>query len=185
VCVEHSTSPRLQTPRRGCLRDYARNDTESQYRRPTRGRGFAFWLQSNGTLARQIASFEDPMDFHESSSREPLTYLAELGGDRWDGTASTLPDLSEGAIVLYDVSAAESVAEFSVFISSGPRPDVPTDDGHDYSGPSQVYTCYGITTDLGAEMLTVDRAIFTECPTALVNELPEDAAFASGDVFDG
>jgi hypothetical protein len=139
----------------------------------------------DGTLARQIASFEDPMDFHESSSREPLTYLAELGGDRWDGTASTLPDLSEGAIVLYDVSAAESVAEFSVFISSGPRPDVPTDDGHDYSGPSQVYTCYGITTDLGAEMLTVDRAIFTECPTALVNELPEDAAFASGDVFDG
>jgi hypothetical protein len=139
----------------------------------------------DGTLWRQIASFEDPMNFNESSTREPWTYLAELGGDRWNGSASTLPDLGEGAIVVYDVSATESVAEFSVFISSGPRPDVLTDAGHEYSGPSQVYTCYGITADLGAEVLMVERAIFTECPAPLVNELPEDAAFASGDVFDG
>jgi hypothetical protein len=137
----------------------------------------------DGVLWRQIASFEDPMNFYNPSTPEPLTYLAELGGVRWDGRASRLPDLSEGAIVLYDVSTTKSVALFSVFISSGPRANVPTDAGHEYAGPSQVYTCYGITADLGVAV--VDRAIFTECPTALVNELPEDAAFASDDVFDG
>ena len=139
----------------------------------------------DGTLWRQIAGFEDPMNFYQLSTREPMTYVAELGGDRWDGSASTLPDLSEGAVVLYDVSTTESVAALSVFISSGPRPEVPTDTGNDYAGPSQVYTCYGLTADLGAAIRTVDRSVFTECPTALVSLLPEDATFASGDVFDG
>ena len=119
------------------------------------------------------------------STREPTTYLAELGGDRWDGSVSTLPDLSDGAIVLYDVSLTASDADFSVFISSGPRPDVPTDAGDDYAGPSQVYTCYGIAADFGSADLAVDRTIYAECPPELVNLLPKDSAFASGDVFDG
>ncbi len=139
----------------------------------------------DGVLWRQIASFEDAMTFYESSTRVPTTYLSELGGDRWNGSVSTLPDLSDGGIVLYDVSTSASSAGFSVFISSGPRPDVPTDSGHVYRGPSQVYTCYGIAADLGSASVVVERTIFTECPAALVNRLPEDAAFASGDVFDG
>lgn len=139
----------------------------------------------DGVLWRQVASFEDPMTFYDSSTRVPSAYLSELGGDRWDGSVSALPDLSDGAIVLYDVSTNAADAEFSVFISSGPRPDVPTDAGHTYSGPSQVYTCYGIAAEFSSANVVVERTIFTECPEALVNGLPEDAVFASGDVFDG
>lgn len=139
----------------------------------------------DGVLWRQIASFEDPVNFYEPSTRVPTTYLAELGVDRWDGSLSALPDLSDGAIVLYDVSTSASGAEFSVFISSGPRPDVPTDAGHDYAGPRLIYTCYGVAADLSSARPVVDRTIFTGCPPALVNLLPEDSAFASGDVFDG
>lgn len=148
-----------------------------EYHEPTSG--------IDGVLWRQIATFEDPMTFYESSTRVPATYLSELGGDRWTGSVSTLPDLSIGGIVLYEVSTSASNAEFSVFISSGPRPDVQTDAGQVYSGPSQVYTCYGIATDLSSANVIVERTIFTECPVALVNLLPADAAFASGDVFDG
>lgn len=75
--------------------------------------------------------------------------------------------------------------DFSVFISSGPRPHVPTETGHDYAGPSQIYTCYGIAADFGSAGLTADRTIYAKCPAELVNLLPEDSAFASGDVFDG
>lgn len=74
----------------------------------------------------------------------------------------------------------------SVFISSGPRTDGLTDEGHNYTGPSAVFTCYGINTHFrpGATPL-VDRIIFDKCPTALVKTAPKDAAFASGEVFDG
>lgn len=139
----------------------------------------------DGVLWRQIAGFEDPMNFAQPTTRDASTYLAQLGGERWDGSTSTLPELSDGGIVLYDISTTGSVARFSVFISSGPRPDVPTDAGQDYAGPSQVYTCYGITADLGSAEPVVDRTIFDECPTGLVRQLPADAAFASGEVFDG
>lgn len=139
----------------------------------------------DGVLWRQIASFEDPMEFSDTSPQDPSTYVSGLGGDRWDGSATSLPDLSTGAIVLYDVETTASRATFSVFISSGPRPDVPTDDGRDYVGPSQVYTCYERERDFNPEAQRSNRTVFTDCPAALVNLLPEDAAFASADVFDG
>ncbi|MFB2556790.1 hypothetical protein [Herbiconiux liangxiaofengii] len=139
----------------------------------------------DGVLWRQIAGFEDPANFYESSTQVPETYLAEAGVDRWDGSLSTRPDVGEGAILIYDVSTSGAEAEFSVFVSSGPRPDTPTDSGHDYSGPSQVYTCYEIAADLGSPTPAVERTIFTTCPEALVSLLPQDAAFASADTYDG
>jgi hypothetical protein len=139
----------------------------------------------DGTLWRQIAAFEDPVNFYDMSMREPLTYLAELGVTQWDGSTSTVPDLSEGTILLYDVSTTEITADFSVFISSGHRPSVQTDDGHDYVGRSEVYTCYGLHANFSTTMPTVERTISTTCSAVLVKKLPSDAAFASGDVFDG
>ncbi|SJN28420.1 hypothetical protein FM104_06035 [Microbacterium esteraromaticum] len=139
----------------------------------------------DGVLWRQIVSFEDPMNFFESSTQDPSTYVSELGGDRWDGSTGTLPDLTAGGLVFYDLTTTASDAEFSVFISSGPRPDVPTDAGHHYVGPSQVYTCYGITAGLRSPRPMINRTLFSDCPAALVNLLPDDAAFASRDVFDG
>lgn len=139
----------------------------------------------DAVLWRQVADFEDPLAFHAPSSHDPEEYLAGLGGSRWDGTTETLPDLRSGGVALYDMSWTDSTARFSVFITSGPRPDVPTDDGHTYDGPSQVYTCYGITSELDPAQKSATRTIFTECPDALVDQLPEDAAFASGEVFDG
>lgn len=139
----------------------------------------------DGVLWRQIASFEDPMNFFESSTQDPATYLSELDGDRWNGSPSALPDLSNGAIVLYDLATTAADAEFSVFISSGPRRDALTDAGFGYVGPSQVYTCYGMAADLRSPRPMVNRTLFADCPRALVNLLPDDAAFASGDVFDG
>lgn len=61
-----------------------------------------------------------------------------------------------------------------------------TDEGLNYVGPSTVFTCYGITAQLEPMALpAVDRTIFDDCPPALVRLLPEDAAFASAEVFDG
>ena len=61
-----------------------------------------------------------------------------------------------------------------------------TDEGGKYTGPSTVYTCYGIKTEFRSrEEPSADRIIFDDCPPTLVGMLPEDAAFASGEVFDG
>jgi hypothetical protein len=144
----------------------------------------------DGTLWRQIASFEDPLSLslYQPSANEPVGYLDSLEGERWSGSVASASDLDlrKGGVVLYDISSTDSAAELSVFIASGPRPDDPTDEGQNYNGPSQVFTCYRMEADFspGVEP-SVGRVTFDACPTALVELLPEDAVFASGEVFDG
>lgn len=144
----------------------------------------------DGVLWRQIASFEDSLSrsLYQPSINEPAGYLDAIDGLRWNGSEATAAglDLRKGGVVLYDISSNSSAAEFSVFIASGPRPDVVTDEGRKYTGPSTVFTCYGIEAEFqsGVEP-SVDRVIFDDCPTSLVELLPGDAAFASGEVFDG
>jgi hypothetical protein len=126
----------------------------------------------DGTLWRLIASFEDPLSrsLYQPPVNETVNYLDSLQGERWSGSvASTFDldlDLREGGMVLYDISSSECVAEFSVCIASGPRPDVPTDGGRDYNGPSQVFTCYqveaafspGVAASVGRVTLAEDPA---------------------------
>jgi hypothetical protein len=144
----------------------------------------------DGVLWRQIAFFEDPLSLtlFQPSVHEPVDYLEALEGARWDGTVSSAAeiDLDEGGIVLYDISSTDSTAALSVFISSGPRPAVPTDEGRNYNGPSAVYTCYEIKAQFKSDAVPVaSRKILDGCPEALVDLVPKDAAFASGEVFDG
>lgn len=143
----------------------------------------------DGVLWRQIATFEDPLseDLYRPEANDPQTYLESLNGMRWDGRSSSAAqlDLSEGGIVLYERAERASSAQVSVFIASGPRPAVPTDEGHRYAGPGEVYTCYRLETRFASEQPRVERTILDECPRALVELVAEDAAFASGEVFDG
>lgn len=146
----------------------------------------------DGVLWRQIAFIEDPLSRSlyrpALDDNEPLAYMNAIEGLRWDGSEDSAAglDLRKGGVVLYETSWTDTAAELSVFIASGPRPDVATDEGRAYTGPSTVFTCYGIKTDFQPRSLpSVDRIIFDDCPSALVKLLPEDAAFASGEVFDG
>jgi hypothetical protein len=145
---------------------------------------------SDGTLWRQIAAFEDPLSLslYQSSATQPIEYLASLQGERWGGSVASTSnlDISEGGVVLYDISSTDSSADLSVYIASGPRPDVPTDDGRDYNGPAQVYTCYRVIAVFspGVEP-SAYPVTFDDCPAALVELSPAGAAFASGEVFDG
>lgn len=144
----------------------------------------------DGTLWRQIASFEDPLNrsLYQPSVNEPVGYLDSLQGERWNGSVASASNLElrEGGVVLYDFSSTDSAAEVSVFIASGPRPDVPTDDGQHYDGPSQVFTCYRMEAAFSTGVMpSVGRVTFDDCPAALVELMPEGAVFASGEVFDG
>ena len=144
----------------------------------------------DGTQWRQIASFEDPLSrsLFQPSANEPVGYLESLQGQRWNGSAASASDLDlrEGGVVLYDVSSSDSGAELSVFIASGPRPDVPNDEGQHYNGPGQVFTCYRVDASFSPGTApSVGRVTFDDCPAALVELVPEGSAFASGEVFDG
>ncbi|GAA1845722.1 hypothetical protein GCM10009750_35000 [Agromyces salentinus] len=144
----------------------------------------------DGALWRQIASFEDALswDLSQPSDGEPGAYLDGQEVPRWDGSEASAAalDLRSGGVAIYDVSSTDSAAGFSVFIASGPRPDIVTDEGRTYSGPSTVYTCYGIEAEFQSSAgPSADKTIFDDCPPTLVELLPEDAAFASGAVFDG
>ncbi|TFV99900.1 hypothetical protein [Orlajensenia leifsoniae] len=144
----------------------------------------------DGTLWRQIASFEDPLSssLFEPSAYEPIGYLNSLQAERWSGSLESASDLDleEGGVVLYDRTSTDNAAGLSIFIASGPRPDVPTDWGRNYDGPSQVFTCYRIEAEFSpGAMPSVGRTTFDHCPPALVELMPADAAFASGEVFDG
>jgi hypothetical protein len=102
----------------------------------------------DGTLWRQISAFEDPLSLslYQSSAAQPVAYLESLQGERWSGSVASASnlDMAKGGVVLYDISSTESSAELSVFIASGPRPDILTDEGRDYNGPVQVFTCYRV-----------------------------------------
>ena len=144
----------------------------------------------DGTLWRQIAAFEDPLSrsLYQPWVNEPGAYLDSLQGEVWSGSVASAAalDLREGGVVLYDTSSTDSTAALSVFISSGPRPDVPTDQGQEYKGPSQIFTCYRMEATFSAEAApSVGRITVDDCPPALIDLMPDGAAFASGEVFDG
>lgn len=144
----------------------------------------------DGVLWRQIAALEDPLSGQlyqpaTPAAHDPAAYLAALDGAHWDGSSASTSKLGleDGGVVLYEIS---TTAELSVFIASGSRPDAPSSDGRKYNGPNEVYTCYNMTTDFHTTTPpSVEREILDECPVPLVAELPDGAAFASGEVFDG
>jgi hypothetical protein len=153
----------------------------TEYRGPSSG--------IDGVLWRQVASIEDPLvaEIYQPSTQEPEAYLDALGQPVWDGRDASVPDLGlgDGGGVLYDVEAGASAVGFSVFIASGPRADEPTDSGGRYGGPGEVFTCYRYEVEFGAPSPAAGRTVLDDCPPVLVDELADDAAFASAEVFDG
>lgn len=144
----------------------------------------------DGVRWRQIAAFEDPLskDLFNPSTDDPAAYLDSLEGTRWDGRAASALDLGldEGGIVLYEMSSTPYTGQVSVFIASGPPAGKPTDAGSEYAGPSEIYTCYRVTTTFeSAAPPSAERTILAECPDALIGQLSADALFASAEVFDG
>lgn len=157
----------------------------------------------DGVLWRQVAAHEDPLWTRLGQPRSVETYLDDTEGTVWDGvTDPSELGVARGAVLFYDVDRSGSRYEFGVFISSGPRPDVLTDEGDPYRGPSQVFTCFTVIADIvplpqierdrddwrdgiDLQAVAVDRDVDVECPSELVAEMPPDAAFAFDDVFDG
>jgi len=147
-----------------------------------------FLTTIDGTLWRQIATIEDPLSNDMFGKAKQDDYLDELEVAHWSGDLTSVADLrlADGGAAIYDVSTVGSVISYSVFISSGPRDDGPTDDGEQYLGPDTVYTCYGIKANFhSGSSAYVDRLLWSGCPEALVDALPDDALFVSDDVFDG
>jgi hypothetical protein len=140
------------------------------------------------TLWRQVAAIEDPL-WGEILGLRSAQDVSGLNAGHWDGAgdASGL-HLEDGGAVLYDVGVDGSHLELSVFISSGPwHRDALTEPGFVYSGPSQVFTCFGfrgLIVSTG-ETWDWDRDIYESCPDELVAVMPDDAAFATDNVFDG
>jgi hypothetical protein len=88
--------------------------------------------------------------------------------------------------VIYDFSRDSQNVNFSVFISSGPRPNVLTDEGTHYSGPNAVFTCFGWHASFdGNGDFDGERVDDRACSPELVAQLPPDAAFAEIELFDG
>lgn len=139
----------------------------------------------DGVLWRQIMAHEKVGALLDVSQREPSVALDGLRRAAWDREAQTPPDIRAGGMVVYDLHMAEPTATFSVFLSSGPRSDVPLDDGGPYVGPTQIYTCWDLTATFDLTPPSRTRELRTECPPALVEQLPEDAAFVRRDAFDG
>jgi hypothetical protein len=144
----------------------------------------------DSTLWRQVAYFEDPLsrNLYHPAADEPIGYLDALQGQRWDGSPKSASNLQlrNGGVVLFEDSATATSAALSIFIASGPRPNFVSDTGGDYQGPSQVFTCYRVeATFFSGEEPYVEEVNVDDCPNALVEMLPDDAAFASADVFDG
>jgi hypothetical protein len=144
----------------------------------------------DGVLWRQVASFEDPfsLGIYQSREHDPTALIASLPGKKWDGTLESAErlDITEGGLVVYDESSSRDGADLSVFISSGPRPDQTQKRERTYSGPSAVFTCYSLHlhVEIGGT-ISKERVILDDCPDALVDKMPDDAAFASREVFDG
>ena len=141
-------------------------------------------------LWRQIASFEDPFtsSLYQSSEDDPNALVDSLPGTSWDGTSESAErtNITDGGVVIYDVSSMSHETELSVFIASGPRADQLTGSENTYTGPSAVFTCYTLHVSAnGGATLAINRVLLDECPSELVDTMPDDAAFASGEVFDG
>jgi len=141
----------------------------------------------DGHLWRQVAALEDPLwgAIYDNSAIDPEAYVKSLGGAYWDGvTDATTLAVEDGAVVIHDVALLNGSAEFSVFISSGPRPNVAADDGTEYNGPSQVYTCFRVHVSAAADP-DPHRVDEKNCPDELLANMPRDSAFAEDSVFDG
>jgi len=94
---------------------------------------------------------------------------------------------TEPASVIYGIRDAgvddfgDPVVEFTEFVSSGVRHDVPMDDGRRYKGPSTVYTCYTWEVVFVAGRLWDSRMtgyaedVDLECDERLIHRLPQDA----------
>lgn len=162
----------------------------------------------DGVLWRQMAAFEDPLSSqlwpygpmveiigHPPAEVRPASiheYLANIDAHWWDGTSEVDPAwVASGGVVAYDVQEKPSAVSMSIFIGSGPRPAAaPADDRGSYSGPSELFTCFGFVAgfdrtgfiDQMSERVTYS---FSECPPELVAAVSADAAFASIEVFDG
>ena len=141
-------------------------------------------------LWRQVASFKDPFSnsLYRSSEDDLEALVGSLPVATWDGTPDSAAQLeiADGGLVMYDVSSSSHEAELSVFISSGSRADQLTGTEEPYTGPSAVFTCYSLHAYSYADAtLSIDRVVLDECPRALVDTMPGDAAFASVEVFDG
>ncbi|WP_150953637.1 hypothetical protein [Microbacterium testaceum] len=139
----------------------------------------------DGVLWRQTMAHEKLGALLDVSQRETETVLAGLRSATWDRETQAPPDVSGGGMVVYDLDIAEPAAAFSVFLASGPRPDVPRDGGGLYRGPSEVYTCWDVTATFDLTPATTTRELRTECPPTLVEQLLDDAAFVRRDAFDG
>ncbi|WP_146086945.1 MULTISPECIES: hypothetical protein [unclassified Rathayibacter] len=161
----------------------------------------------DGRLWRQMAAVEDPLStsVHRSLDEtigilhglnpeaypppleDPSAYLSGIDVPRWNGEAESVDPsvLEDGGVVLYDEDVTDGEARFSLFLASGPIPGE-EDEGGWFSGPSEVYTCYGLVVDFRAHTPPgPERTAFEDCPADLVAVLRSDAAFASAEVFDG
>ena len=139
----------------------------------------------DGVLWRQTAEMEDRI-WSELVDLQSADDVEKLSAQPWDGVSDpSRLGIEEGAAVVYDVSVEGNAVVLSVFIASGPRPNRPTDDGDAYTGPSEIFTCFGYKGLMGVADDGDGRIIYTECPAELVALVPADAAFATDDVFDG
>ncbi|MBT2497648.1 hypothetical protein J7E25_00900 [Agromyces sp. ISL-38] len=163
----------------------------------------------DGRLWRQLVAFKEPL-FHQLLPYGPTVeiagnppaevrpasireYLANIDANWWDGTSEVDPAWVEsGGVVVYDVRERPSAVSMSIFIGSGPRPEgAPTDDRRLYSGPSELFTCFGFVAGFdrsdGFVDLMSERVAYSssECPPELAAAVSADAAFGSIEVFDG
>ena len=141
----------------------------------------------DGVLWRQVAMREDFFwrMVHDARSEDLLIH--DTRATVWDG-ASDAADLgiADSAVIIWDLEHTDHRYDFKLFISSGPRPDRPTDFGEVYRGPSEVFTCFGVTATFADGVFPeVERDVEVTCPEELIAQMPADAAFATDDVFDG
>jgi hypothetical protein len=133
----------------------------------------------DSVLWNQVAAREDPF-WHELLQAEDVeSYVAGLAGPSGR-------DASDGILAVTDVRSDGALLSFSVFISSGERRSAPSDNGNPYTGPGQIYTCFGVRADLSdPASLAIERDLDAGCPDYLVRAMPSDAVFVPDDVFDG
>lgn len=159
----------------------------------------------DGVLWRQVAEHLDPIKSfiynghigYQSDDVPDMpvdTYLYLLPATKWDRTIDPKASWVEsGGAIIHDIERSETQLSFEVFVGSGPRPaDVPTDDGFAYFGPPTVYTCFGWVVGVVDGMISRDPYNVPgegesreACDPELVALLPDDAAFAEIDSFNG
>lgn len=156
-------------------------------------------LQSyDGVLWRQIRGQQE-VAFLALQPGVPATDAADIAArlsdvvTTWDGSEPppAIPTTAPASVVyaiedVGDDGLGGAVVEFTEFVTSGARPDVPRDDltnsAITYRGPSTVYTCYRWRVVLVAgsvgDAQKPDYASGDDpaCDPRLVAQLPEDAA---------